>query len=435
MTSRTPLLASALVLLLAAAGAAQTAFVLNRGVSSNVQPAYAAWLPNAAYHGGNAYVPPFLRPELPNYYAGSIVATGTPLPPVAHEGGLAIDQDARIVYATDGTSFLSQDSHDIYGSPPTAPTVPLPLAGAPAGSITGLAVSSAAGLLYICGSTTFQARSKTYPYAAAGPVIPIPPFIGIPGATGIEYDPATGTLWACNVMGATVQFTTTGALLAAFPPPPVPGLGPIRGIAINSTAGPLAAPPPPGQLPGFRVCLTDGAKIIDAMAPFGTLALAAGFESYCRGLAISADPILLPGRYVASAHRYNNDPTYSPYPFYYPTIGITRPTCANLSSISWLTLDCSSPFTPVLLIADLLPLGASGGGLLVGENVLWLSPFTPTFLGLPLMTNGAAHVEIGIPLSLLPPGFQLTTQWLVADPAAYLGYEMSDALLFNVALR
>lgn len=140
----------------------QTAVVLNRDVSGDTKPAYGAWLPNLAAPGGIGTVPAFLRPDLPNYDAGSIAnPSATPLPPIAHEGGLAIDQESRIVYATDGTSFLSQDSHSVYGSVTTAPTATLPLAGWPGSHITGLAVSPAAGILYICDGFLFQARSKT----------------------------------------------------------------------------------------------------------------------------------------------------------------------------------------------------------------------------------------------------------------------------------
>lgn len=407
---------------------AQTAYVLTRDASSGLRPAIAVRLPGP--------VVPFLqyweRPELPNYYAGSIAATGTPLPPVAHEGDIAIDQDALLVYATDGTSFLSQDAHSRYGAVPTASTVALPLPGWPGGALTGLAVAAGAGLLYVCDGSLFQPRSKTHPYPAAAPAMAMPPFLGAPGATGLDYDPSTGTLWACNVDGATVNFTTAGALVAAFPAPPVPGLAPVRGIAINPMAGPFAMPPIVPQTPGFEVCLTNGSVICDALPPFGTIAVPPMFPTHCRGLAIASDPILLPGRYntVSGTHEYESDPVFAPF---YPQIRMSRPTNTFAATPSDLTLDGAPPSVPALLIANVMPLPVPGDGLVLDDDVLWVNPFGSGVLLGPVGVDAAGHATITMPIGL-PVGFHIVTQWGVADPAALLGVRFTDALMFRLGL-
>lgn len=417
---------------------AQVALVLNRDGGSGLHPAIGAHLPGPIYPSGFGLVNEFERPSLPNFYAGSIAGTGTPTPPVANEGDIAVDQDARLVYTTDGLSFLAQDAHSLYGTVPTAPTASLPLTGWPGGALTGLAISSA-GLLFICDGTLCQARSKFFPYAAATPPFVMPPFLGAPGATGLDYESATGTLWACNADGATVHFTTTGALLEAFPAPPVPGLSPVRGIAVNPMAGPLAMPPILPQTPGFHVCLTNGSILCDAMAPYGTISLLGGFGSYCRGMAITADPVLLPGQWVAGSpgfHRYNNDPALNPGPgFLYPQIGLTRPTVAFATGPSHLTLDGAAASTGVLFLAGVYPLDPTGGGVIVGPDVLWTSPFAPFYLIGGATTDGAGHSEVDIPIGLLPIGFHMVTQWLVPDASAYLSYDFSDALVFRVGLN
>jgi hypothetical protein len=221
-------------------------------------------------------------------------------------------------------------------------------------------------------------------------------------------------------------------LVGAFPAPPIPGITPVRGVAINTTTGPLAVPAPPGQTPGFRVCLTNGAIICDAMPPFGVMPSLFAFPTYCRGLAISNDPVLLQGLHNGFDYIFNNDPRYSPY---YPQIGLTAPACKFLSTTCSLTLDGGPASSAVLLTADLAPLAPSGGGVIVGGNVLWLNPFSPTLLLVPFPTDGAGHAEITLPLSFPPMGFQVMAQWLFPDSGAYLGDRFTDALLVHVGLR
>jgi hypothetical protein len=435
MNLSTPTAAIVLALLTPTA-VAQTAFVLNRDPSTGLKPEFAAWLPNLAAPAGIGLIPSFLRPDLPNYYAASLLATGTPLAPVANEGGIAIDQEAKLVYATDGSSFLTQDAHAVYGAVATAPMATLPLTGWAGGDITGLAVSSAPGILYICDGFTCQLRSKTHPYPVLAPAFPMPPFAGVPGATGLDYDPATGTLWACNVDGATIEFTTGGALIGAHPAPPVPGIGPVRGIAINTTAGPFALPPLPGQTPGFHVCLTDGSKVYDALPPYGSITLSSSFPTHCRGLAISNDPVLYPGAIVGGFPRFNNDPALNPGPgFLYPQTGLSLPACKYLFGPAYVTLDGAPPGAGVALIGDLIPLGSAGGGITIGPDVLWLNPFSPFFFTVGTGADGTGHAQLELPMAGLPIGLQVAMQWLVPDGSAYLGVDFSDALLFRIGLR
>lgn len=415
---------------------AQTVYILNRDAATGLKPAYGALLPGPLAPGGLGLVPYFARPDMPNFYAGTLVATGTPLPPIGHEGAIAIDQETRIIYATDGSSFLSQDAHSIYGSTATAPTASLPLTGWSGGPITGLAVVSGAGLMFICDGTMCQARSKTYPYSAVSTPFAMPPFPGVPGATALDYDPSSGHLWACNVHGATVQFTLSGGLIAAFPPPPTPGIAPVRGIAVNPMAGPFSIPPLVPQTPGFHICLTNGDKVFDALPPYGVISASTSFDGHCRGLAFSSDPVLLQGRSVNGSLLFNNDPAANPGPGWtYPQIGMTRPSCKNGISPCSVTLDGAAASAASLLIANVFPLAPAGGGIVIGGDVMWANPFDAFYLIAPIAADSSGHAELLIPTSIVPVGFHMVTQWLVPDATAYLGYDFSDALLFRIGLQ
>lgn len=414
----------------------QMAYVLVRSPGSYDVPAAAVWLPNAAYPAG-IFAPALFRPSMPNWYAGSIAATGTPLPPVANEGGLAIDQVTSIIYGTDGTSYISQDSHSLHSSAAApAATVALPLPGAPPGAITGLAVDPDSGFLWICTGTMFQARSKIHPYPAMTAPLPIPPFIGGPGATGLGFDPATATLWACSAAGATVQFTMSGAPVSSHPPLPVPHAA-VRGLDVNPVNGAGSFPPPAGQTPGFHICVTDGFHVFDALPPYASISANAGLESYCRGLAISATPAALPGGFnpATGYYRFDAEPAWAPY---LPQIGLTRPTVSGpVPSPCAVTLSGAPAGSPVLLAAAAAPLPATAtaGGIIVGSDVLWLNPLAPTFALLPSLADATGSAAFILPLEAAPSGLQLCVQWLVADSTAYLGWTMTDALMLASAIR
>jgi len=98
-------------------------------------------------------------------------------------------------------------------------------------------------------------------------------------------------------------------------------------------------------------------------------------------------------------------------------------------------LDGAAPSTGVLFLAGVHPLAPSGGGVIVGPDVLWTSPFAPFYLIGGTTTDAAGHSEVDIPLGLLPIGFHMVTQWLVPDASAYLSYDFSDALVFRVGLN
>ena len=414
---------------------AQTAYVLTRDVSTGTGPAFATWLPDAAWSSGVA-APDHFRLMMPNFVTESAAATGTPTPPIGHEGGLAIDQIAGIVYATDGTSFLSQDSHSHYSAsalPATA--VSLPLLGGPIGALTGLAVDPDSGLLYVCDGFSFQARSKIWPYAAATPVMPIPPFAGISGATGLGFDPSTGHLWATNVDGATVEFSLSGVPISTHPPLPGPH-GFIRGLAVNPSNGVGSLPPYPGQVDGFHVCLTDGSKIHDALPPWGAVTTLASATSYCRGLAISADPSVLPGRYdtTQSNYKYNNHPNVAGLT---PVASVTRPTFKGPGAFCYAMVSNVPVSGTLYLAADLSPLSTSAStpGIVVGTDVLWLNPLASTFALIPVVAGVSGDASVYLPIGLAPGGLQFCLQWLIPDPSAYLGFDFSDALQIKITER
>ncbi|HEX5052968.1 MAG TPA: hypothetical protein VFZ65_14435, partial [Planctomycetota bacterium] len=118
----------------------------------------------------------------------------------------------------------------------------------------------------------------------------------------------------------------------------------------------------------------------------------------------------------------------------YPQNRLSRPLNTFLSSPCHLMLDGAPAGSTSLLIADLMPLAPAGGGVILGEDVLWVNPFAVYYLIAPVAVDAAGHAEVTIPAGL-PVGFHMVTQWAVADASAYLGHRFTDALLFRFGLQ
>jgi hypothetical protein len=398
------------LLLFCTSASAQVVYVLDGNTPGNV---FHTSLPSAGYPSG---IPgPWPAPPLilPNFQA-----LGAPVPPPA--GGHAIDQLTRTVYSTDGV-ILTADFHPNY-----APFVPPPATAAPVisgGPITGMAVDAVGGVLHMCDATSIQSFSNVYPYPpVSAPTVLT--FLGSFPLTGLGFEPSTGSLWACDSIGAIYNFTTAGVPIGTQPvavaPPPIgPGYG---GLAVSTTNGPGAFQPwnCSSQVSGFHIVITDGMNVYDALNPAATpIPVPAGGNAF--GLAFSSDNQAL------------TSPTFvCPCTGLIPTATISRPLHNGSGPAVDILLSGGPSNTPVVLMVDFCPI--PGGLPLPAGDVLMINPFSPTYRTISAITDPFGIALVSVPTGLTQ-GIQFSVQWYYAcslNPP--LGVCFSNALGLAVAL-
>ncbi len=393
---------------------AQVAHVLEVGAPGAAQDVY---LPSAAYPTGGATF--FGVEPLP---ASGILA------PALRSGGMTINQVTSTVYSSDGV-IITFDYNPLYA--PFTPPPPLPLpALAPAlmtsGPITGLALDTTTGILWMTDGLSFGGFTPLPPFVSVTPIIPITFTVpGTAGLTGLDIDSVSGTLWGCDFIGNVYNFTTAGIGVGPQPVATVPlpatsaGLG---GLCINRTNGPPAVPKPfcSTQTIGYRICVTDGPSIYDGLI-VANPAIPNTFTSGtpARGLAFSSDFQIMPGA------------VFCPSTFTFPKIGLSKAAHNGTGGANAFRLIGGPPLTTALLLYDFCPIP---GGLFIpasGET-LWINPLSSTFGFGTFVTDPFGDVVVPIGFSFALAGIQYSMQWAIFDVLAPLGYCLSDGMTWTI---
>lgn len=217
---RSVLLAASAATLFTCAAAAQrvAAYDPTIGMVNECQPASILF---------PAPVPPLLfYPQVP------------PLPPMAPPAGdSTFDNTLGHHWFTNGAILAAQPTPMF---PPLAPIpaampIPLPvLAAIGGGPVTGIAIDSVAGIMFLIGMPGITIGVAPVP----GMPVLVPPFpLPFPAGpiTGLEWDSVTGTLYACDMAGFTYNYFPGGLPAAPPLPPPFP-LGPMAtDVALDRT--------------------------------------------------------------------------------------------------------------------------------------------------------------------------------------------------------
>jgi hypothetical protein len=220
-------------------------------------PPYAVLTPPAPLPGCPPLIPfPFLC-ELGGSAVdndGNFLSGGPAAPAMLHTDGFTVE----MVDTTTGAYLMSW----FVGG------VSLP------GPISGLGYDSAGDIIWVtdgilcCGLIPLPSCTAPLPYAV--PPFPLP-LIGGP-ASGLDWDPCTGTVWFSDCGGFVVNSTIAGGLVSFFPAaPPLTPL--LTGLTVNTATIPVA-----GASPNLQV--TDGVTFAEftsggALAAPGPFYLAA----------------------------------------------------------------------------------------------------------------------------------------------------------------
>ncbi|MEW6745140.1 MAG: hypothetical protein AB1486_20500 [Planctomycetota bacterium] len=229
-----------------------------------------------SYGEFNSPPPPCLPPAVP--YAVNFppvppagCPSNAPFPIPCRMGGSAVDNNGNIfsggpavpaMVHSDGFTIEVTDEAGAYiVSMPVPPGAILP------GLISGLAYDSVADICFI--TDGFFCAGVSLAACVIPPVVV--PVFALPvtpgaGASGLGYDPCTGTIWFCECgTGLVKNCTLTGGLITTFPASP-PLMPLLEGLDVNKTNG--------------NVQVTDGVMVAEftpagALAPVGPFYLTA----------------------------------------------------------------------------------------------------------------------------------------------------------------
>ncbi|MCB9831021.1 MAG: hypothetical protein H6807_01000 [Planctomycetes bacterium] len=394
------------ILGLAVLGGAQVVYVLDPGLPTLME---------------EVYLPSTLHPIGGPGYHGVIPLPATaafpPTPPTG--GGIAFDQSTSRVFATDGVTIVT-DYCFAYAPfvAPTAPPPPAPVPPFPAGAITGMGTDVLAGLLWLTDGFNYGAAALGFPFPIAIPPLPLPfPLLGGP-LVGLDFDQATGSLWACDAVGNVYNWLPGGGVIGPQPVATVPGLPlPLGGLAINDTNGAGSIGPHfcSLQLQGYHVLVSDGFQVFDALNPLNPpLPTPSPTGLGIRGLAVSCDPQIIGGTAaVASAGL----------------IGFDKATTTNPGAANALRLVGAKPLTTALFLYDLCPIPGGLASPVTGET-LWINPLSPTFAFGVFVTDALGNVSHPLSFAFAPVGLNFVGQWAIFQPMNPLGYALTDAMQF-----
>jgi hypothetical protein len=250
--------------------------------------------------------------------------------------------------------------------------------------------------------------------------------------TGLGYDPATGTIWTSDVIGAVFHFTPPPALTAiGLQPVAFAVAGDINagGLAVNSSNIGGAFPPPPcsTQSSGFQICVTDGVFVYDAIPgvalpiPIPNPNPPPGLGAVY-GLAFSNDFQITPGSVGCMTTGTN------------PVPGTLMPNFVGPGPANALTLASAPPATASFLGIDLCLAASPFVAPATGE-ALWLDPTSPSLLIFATMTNAAGEAFFPVSYPAGFEGIQFSFQWAIPDPAHQLNVCLTDACTVTLGLR
>ncbi len=347
-------------------------------VSAQRLASYMAGGPGIAEHQPPTPVLPGPIPPLFGYPA---VPALPPLPFPAGDSGF--NNVTALHWVTNGALIATQPTPSFPPAGPVLPPFPIPAAvlGAIGGVASGLAVNPAMGMVWLAGPGGMAIGVGAVP---AMPVM-FPPFpIPLPAPiTGLEWDGATGTLWAVNGAGLAANFLPGGALVGPIVAPPFVMPAPPQDIAIDKTMRLNGA----GARPLYVI---SGPMIVDI-----------------------TDPVPMP---FPSAMPGSQGLAFIDHPAAFPPVG----SCA-----------CPGGPTPVNVVSGPMASGNVGftlgmTGLAPGGIAIWgfdyvfdptyplanavgcglgLIPTSPSLVAFATLANGAGVATFPVPLpAALPPG-------------------------------
>jgi hypothetical protein len=147
------------------------------------------------------------------------------LPPFA--GDSTFNNTVGYTWVTNGAILAAQPTPMFPPLGPIPPAMPIPaavLAAIGGGPVTGIAIDSVAGIMYLTGApgvTIGVAPVAGMPVVV--PPFPLPFLVVMPPITGLEWDSVAGNLILCDAGGTTYTVFPGGAPAA----PPMPPLGPV----------------------------------------------------------------------------------------------------------------------------------------------------------------------------------------------------------------
>lgn len=354
--------------------------------SSFAVPVYGESTANGAYFPGPS-VPRFPVPQL------------VPMPPTGFPlGDLTMNNATGVIFHTNGF-LIATTNHPAY--PPLAPVFP-PFPGPGLlGPLTGIAIDSAAGILWVTDGVACAGVAPVPGVPIIVPPFPLAP-LGIIGApiTGLDWDPITGSLWACSAMGFVYNFLPGPVALA----PPLPPMGPPSAVDIVVDRHPGAFPGIYVQFLGVMVNYATG--IPTPTAP----PVPAGLED---GIAYHNYPDVLPAGCPCAAGT---------------AVGTLGPNSIGNAGFGF-TLTGVAPFAACIFAVDpvaSLPALAGPGGC---SLYLGLSAGLMLF---PVTASGAGDATFAISL-VVPPallGFTAFAQWGFPCSASTVGFGLSDSQQF-----
>lgn len=343
---------------------------------------------------------------------GNFLSGGTAFPAMLHTDGRVVE----MVDAATGGYLMSW----IIGGGVILP-----------GPINGLGYDSPADVIWVTDGF-FCAGVGLSPSCTAPPPIIVPPFMlptpaaGFAPATGIDWDPCTGTLWYSDCGGMVHNCTTAGVLITSFFAI-APGLTPLlMGLTVNTATVPIA-----GSSPNVQV--TDGFTFAEftpagALAPAGPFYLSSNpytqpvFGAPASGLGFSLKPVNY-GKGCPS-------PTGT-----VPSIGFTGgyPYIGNAGFT--ITMTGATPGTFAYLVVDTAmacpPLSLPGC-----PSSVWVS--YPWLLLLPIgVVPAAGTITVPAPMPVAPGpcsanvGVPVFCQFINVVPGPTV-WETSDALAFTI---
>ena len=416
---RAALAASASLLLLSTSASAQSVYGLD-GAGSLVLEHTGPPDAVCGYPGG----PVLSSFPTPVPFGCPTAATFGP-PPGSILGDIATDRFGDTVWVTDGflaTEYLATDLPGVGpGTPVNSYAIGL-VTGAP---VTGLGWDPGIGALWMTDGFLAWAEAPPAPpgCGAAGTIL-VPPFVlptpsGAP-ATDIEFDPLSGTLFACDMAGFIYNFFPGGApgIFAPFAASPGPcGLAPtLQGIAFDVVDTLVLGFPVLYVTDGFLIAHID---VFGAPAPPSFHAPAPCFPSAgpLLGLAVAgralpfgagADTTGLAAPSIGSIGQ-----TLSPNPAFTTTLTGSVP-----GSVAGLYLSTTGFNCPPITVLGTLP--------------VYLFPLGLTLGGL-APTDAAGNAVLSTPIPPgIPPGTAFYVQWVVSTPLPSL--QVSDGMAVVVNL-
>ncbi|MEW6490870.1 MAG: hypothetical protein AB1578_23530 [Thermodesulfobacteriota bacterium] len=382
---------------------------------------------------GESNSPPPLCPLVPPPYlinfppippAGCPV--NLPFAPLVGLGGSAVDNDGNVLSGGPATpAFVHSDGFTLEMTSYAGLYIvsgPVPLGYVFPGPISGLGYDSAGDIVWVTDGTMAAGLSMLVPVCPV-PAVVVPPFpiLSPAGAPqwGLDWDPCTGTLWACDLAGNVSQYAIGGALLFTFNV--VPFFPPLlTGLAVNATNG--------------NIQVTDGIMVGEFL-PVGVPAPAGPFY-------LSANPYPIPPWAAPvdglgfSLRPQNYGTNCNPFGGAGPTIGWGGgyPFAGNGGFT--ISETGATPGASAILVYGFgyacpgLPVGGCPGGM------LWIAP-PLRLLGVGLVPGSGT---ITLPAPIPPPaarpcgfpvGIPLFLQFVNILPGGG-GLELTDALSFTI---